>query len=356
LQEYKKFTKVFLIALVLIPIIGFINYIIDPSQQYRVDTFYKVPFSNERFQNAGFSKNYKYDSVVLGTSMVENFVIDEVQNKLNYKKSLKLCIAGGTAKEQSTTLQTALTNNPNIKNILWGLDTFSFLGDTQNLKFGKNSFPFYLYDDVILNDYKYLLSIDTVKDSLKTMAKAYTRDSNHISYDYNRMFQSQHLDEDKFTKQNIEKEWDNRDRIFSKQELRTLKYNYLKSSFDFNFLAILKENPQIRFKIFFPPYSILTHKLFEEKEVLEDVLMFKNYLYETLSSLDNVELYDFQLEKNITHNLNNYKDLGHYHQKINSWILNRIKDKNYLVQNESSAIYINKLFRQIKNYDASKIF
>ena len=151
MTTYKKFIKVFFASLVLIPLLGLFNYIIDPYQQYRVDTFYKVPFYKERFQNAGFSKNYDYKSLVLGTSMTENFLLSNIEKELNYKDSLKLCIAGGTAREQSISLHTALANNPNIEDVLWGIDTFAFLGTPEKLKFGKGSFPFYLYDDIVLN-------------------------------------------------------------------------------------------------------------------------------------------------------------------------------------------------------------
>lgn len=353
---YKRKVKLFIFALFIIPLVGIINYIIDPSQQYRVDTFYKVAFSNERFQNAGFSKNFEYESVVLGTSMAENFIINEVEEQLGFKKALKLCIAGGTAKEQSETIKTALSNNPSIKDILWGLDTFAFLGEPETLKFGKNSFPFYLYDDNILNDYKYLLSIDTLKDSVKTLIKAYIKQDDDISYNYNKMFQSQHFDNEKFTKENIKKEWANRNRIFSKQEIQTLKFNYLKKNFEMNFLSILKNNPNIKFKIFFPPYSILTYKLFEEKKVLFDTLKFKQYLYEILLLLENVELYDFQREETITHNLKNYKDLGHYHQEINTWILKRINNRNHLVEKEYSNEYLNTFSQDIQNYNLPQDF
>jgi hypothetical protein len=78
----KKFLKVVFALLVFgILSIGGVNYIVDPFQQYRVKTFYPIAFTNQRYQNAGLSKNFEYDSLILGTSMTENFILDEVEKK-----------------------------------------------------------------------------------------------------------------------------------------------------------------------------------------------------------------------------------------------------------------------------------
>ena len=163
-----KWIKIFFgLSLIGVLFVGGVNYIVDPFQQYRVKTFYPIAFTNQRYQNAGLSKNFEYDSLILGTSMTENFILDEVEKKLNFNKLIKLSVSGGSAKEQSTTLKTAIENNDNLKNVLWGLDIFAFIGEPDMLRYGINSFPFYLYDDYITNDYKYLFSTDTLKESFK---------------------------------------------------------------------------------------------------------------------------------------------------------------------------------------------
>jgi len=44
----------------------------------------------------------------------------------------------------------------------------------------------------------------------------------------------------------------------------------------------------------------------------------------------NVKVYDLQVAKEITHNLDNYTDLSHYSGDINKWIIQQIKNDNYL--------------------------
>ena len=87
--------------------------------------------------------------------------------------------------------------------------------------------------------------------------------------------------------------------------------------------------------MFFPPYSILTYKVWEEKESLNAILRFKKYVYDKLISLENVYLYDFQVAKDITHDLNNYKDITHYSQSISLWIIDQIYKNNFLLNSEN---------------------
>lgn len=83
----KKWIKILLILCVFgVGFVGGVNYLVDPFQQYRVKTFYPIAFKNERYQNAGLAKNFNYDSLILGTSMTENFLIDKVENDLGFLK------------------------------------------------------------------------------------------------------------------------------------------------------------------------------------------------------------------------------------------------------------------------------
>lgn len=122
MNEKKWIVIFFIICFFSIIFVGVINFVIDPFHQYKIDTSKPIAFTNERYQNAGLAKNLKYDSIILGTSMTENFVLNEVENYLNFGKVLKLSLAGSSAKEQSTTLQTAISSNKELKNVLWGLD------------------------------------------------------------------------------------------------------------------------------------------------------------------------------------------------------------------------------------------
>ncbi len=356
-MTYSKWIKTLFVTLFIFSsfIVG-VNYTIDPLQQYRISSFYPIYFeiNKQRYLNAGLAKNYDYDSIVLGTSHTENFIISEIRNTLEFKKPIKLCISGGSAKEQSVTLQTAIVNNKNIKNIIWGLDIFSFKGKETRVNYGKKSFPMYLYDQNILNDYRYLLSFETVIKSFDALWYPHIKSQNNPKFDYNRMYEWQN--QKLFTLNNVLKSWKKIMKYYDSCEKNEYTLEAFKSSFNFNFLNIIKDNPQINFKIFFPPYSILHFKVLEKEEMLKDIFEFKKYIFKSIGNLSNVKIYDFQIEKNITHNLHNYKDLTHYNQKINTLILEQIKENNYLLTKKNINESIENLKEQIENYDLNESY
>ncbi|OPA72652.1 hypothetical protein BB381_05520 [Campylobacter pinnipediorum subsp. caledonicus] len=156
------------------------------------------------------------------------------------------------------------------------------------------------------------------------------------------------VDDSSYSEENIYKSWNENEpgNIHSNR----IAFADLKENFDKYWIKTIKENPNIRFKIFLPPYSVLFFKKWESMNVIKDAFKFKEYALSELLKLKNVEIYDFQVDKNITHNLSLYKDISHYHQKINTLILEYIKEHKYLVTNENYKSLIEDLKNQVYEY------
>ena len=343
--------NIFVYIIFIIFSIGLFNFIIDPFHQYRVKTFYPISYVSklERYINPGFAKNYDYDSVILGSSTSENFIISNVTKFLGFKKPIKLCISGTSAYEESLILETALRHKA-IKNVLYGLDTFLFWGNPKRVRHGKETFPFYLYDNNLINDYQYIFSIDTTIKSIQILTSMWLDDFNSVKYNYNKMYSWQDtVPKNHFSIKHITKEWENRDKSdLTYQPNNT--FSFYKKSFDFNFLKLIKKYPSTNFIIYFPPYSILEFKYEQESGLFLERLKFKKYIFEVTKKLPNVKIYDFQIAKEITHNLSNYHDLDHYHQKINKWILEQIKANHYLATPKNIDLYLKMLRQQVNSY------
>jgi hypothetical protein len=84
---------------------------------------------------------------------------------------------------------------------------------------------------------------------------------------------------------------------------------------------------------------------------LDDIIQFKRYLYDTLKNYKNVKLYDFQAAYKITTDITNYKDVMHYNEKINKWMVFEFKKDNFLVNSKN----IEKFLKIMKNYEKFKI-
>ena len=95
----KKVYLFFSILVFIIGSIGLINYIMDPFQIFRKhDHGFD---SNQRYQNVGLINSYLnssdgYNSIIIGTSVTENFIPSEVENLLGWGKVLKLSASGAS--------------------------------------------------------------------------------------------------------------------------------------------------------------------------------------------------------------------------------------------------------------------
>lgn len=352
-MTYQQWIKAVFISFFIasISLVG-VNYIVDPMQQYRISSFYPIYFapSKEKYLNAGLAKNYDYDSMILGTSHSANLIISEAEKNLHFDHTLKLCLSGGAAKELSIMLQTAIDNNKKLKNVLWGLDLLSFNGSPSRERDESGSFPLYLYDKEIYNDYRYLYSIDTFLYSFKALFYPIIKSKNDPWFNFDTMYQWQHKSKMDFTIGHVLKSYKRWDEEYAIRSKGQYSFTYLKKSFDVNFLDTIKNNPQIEFKIFFPPYSLLHFKLLQNNGILDDATDFKRYLVQELSILPNVTLYDFQIAHDITSDLHNYKDTAHYHQKISNRIVEQMSKGRYVVSDENIDENIKMLKEQVADW------
>jgi hypothetical protein len=350
----KKFSLfVSLTAYLVVLAVILFNFCVDPFQIYRAATLYNFKIQNQRYLNAGLLKNYPYKSAIVGSSMVENFYISDVENLLSFPEPIKLPIQGASAFEINTTLN-SIIENKKISHVLYGLDIYAYSSDTTYTK-NPSLFPVYLYDNTISNDLPYLLNFDTLKRSISSLKESY--DADQISENFQNMYNWQNFYKTQFNEfssiQNYVK-LHNGFKKSSKQNQSKIQkkfhFEILKNNFDIYALPLIQNNPQIHFEIFYPPYSVLSYQLMHEQGYFEEVIKFKHYIYQQFNQYSNVSLYDFQVAQEITTQLNHYKDISHYNEDINHWILLQIKNENFLVTNENINETLKKFLTYTLNY------
>jgi len=344
-MKKKIWIKYWFYTISLLVIIGVFNFIVDPYQQYRKSTFYHLAYTDSRELNSGLAKNFHFDSVILGTSMMENFHLDDIKKILGFQKPIKLTMPGSSIYEQSIMLKTAFKHQT-IKNVLIGIDFFSYYGDTHRLKYGEAFFPFYLYDENIFNDYKYLISSDTTLKSFKALQHSKDKEL----YSYKNMYEWYWKDENQNTLASIQNRWEHKENFDNKTTNNIKKFTYLKENFEKNLKPLLEKYKNTNFILIFPPYSILAYKIYNERGYLTDFINFKIYITKSIENLKNVKVYDFEFATKITHNLNNYYDLYHYKKHITKWILQQIKKEDYQVNYSFEQSHKEKFLRNIQNY------
>ncbi|MFZ9659134.1 MAG: hypothetical protein ACO29X_01110 [Arcobacteraceae bacterium] len=345
----KKFIySIYILTFIFIACVAVFNFIIDPFQQYRQPTLYKTFYGgNQRALNTGLSKHHDYQSIIIGSSMTENFLISKSNEII--PKPIKLSISGATSHEIFLMLNTAFGTGKKIDTILIGFDMYSLSGKVDRLSYGDNSLPMYLYDNDILNDFFYLANFDTLKESIQTPLLNQQYNTDEPRWKYENMYQWQHLSEDSFGKENVLEMYDD---YKKSKKIIPLEYTFdnLKNSFEHNFISLVEKHPETKFIFFYPPYSMLAFKQWEEHKTLHNILKFKSYAFKRFSAFKNVRLYDFHNAFEITKDLDNYKDFSHYHQNINSWIIDQIKENNYLITIANGDKKIEELQKEIISY------
>lgn len=365
MEKHKKWCLAFVILIIIPQIsIGYMNYKIDPYQQYSFnnptnDYMESRSMYSQRYLAAGFAENLDYETILVGSSMSENFIKDSIDKSLN-TKSAKLSISGGTPYEIKNVLNKAISTGK-TKTALICIDVYMY---NNEVDFKREPYPDYLYDNNSFNDVSYLLSHKIfIEDSLKLKN---SRKDDSESFDLNKLY----LDNSK-TQYSYDTVLNGYEvPIYSEIKPKDLANDFsriinypeddetfllMKDNFTSNLLSVIENNKNVDFKLFFPPNSILFWNRSAEYDGHIRLLKFKQYMFEALKDYDNVELYDFQDIRDITYNLSYYKDSSHYSAKVGNLVLDLMSRKENLVTEDNYMDKIKNLSHQIETVSFEEI-
>lgn len=342
------------IVLLLIPIcvVG----VIDPYFHYHkplTETFY-YSLSNERSQNYGIVKHFSYDAIITGTSMTENFKTSEVDEIFGVN-SIKVPFSGARYKEINDCLLKGIENNEEVKLIIRGLDCEHLCKDKDEARFDMGEYPTYLYNNNPFDDVEYIYNRDVL---LQDCWRLYNKKKNGIpagitSFDEysNWMPKYRNFGSDTVLK-DIE--------IFAEPEreyaLTIEEKGLIKGNIEQNVLSTVKANPQIEFYYFFTPYSAAWWGQVNQQGNLRKQIDIEKYAIEMLLGYENLHLFSFNHYINITADLNNYKDVIHYGEWINSDILEYMRQGTGLLTKDNYVQYLEEEYNLYKNFDYNSLF
>lgn len=326
-MNYKnRFLKLILLIGIALGIIITINYLLDPFQQFRINPYMR---GEQRKVNPGIARNYKFDSLVIGTSTSQNVLKKDIEEKFGVSSAVNLSMSGSTQTEQEALLKLAFKHN-DVKLVIYGMDMFSYVWDPGTF---RSRIPDYLYNEDKLLKMKYLLNVETLNKGLSGFRRALKKkqDINWIEkYNY-------HTDNGEYNSKHVY-ETSKAD----KEGIRILDYNSKNMCFNFdNFLRLAEKNKSIEYKIYFVPYTMLWWYYADKYNKLNDILEFKKYVAKKIKEYPNIELYEFQNDLEIVDD-ENYKDILHINPKKSEEIIENIRIKKGLVNSENYNIKINK--------------
>lgn len=335
------------LSILLVGSIVLLNYVVDPLQFFRKASYSPVLSGKQRLQNPGLARNYDYNTIILGTSVTENFSTPEINEKLHCS-TLKLSISGATLKEETMIADVALRTGK-VKTILWGVDFTAAMRSPDDVRTDFSAFPSYLYDENKMNDIFYLLDTYTTQESFNALKHIIKPPSKPESLDLLNNWQKEWV----FGKVQVIKDY-NRAMAAKTPARSAFNTNTLQANLTSNVITVINSHPEVDFVLFYPPYSMPFYKTFDEPAI-DSWLQTKLWLFNELHALPNVKIYDFQHDYPITTNLDNYKDMMHYSETINSKMVDDIATQKYQIANTKEYEQALGAFRErLKIYDAKQ--
>ena len=315
--------------------------IVDPFEIYHRALFYNPPYESETqmYSVAGVARSYDYDSIIIGSSMTENFRPSQLDALLG-GRFVKLCVNGGTPFNHKQMMDMAFSTH-DVKRVFYGLDVdaLSFFYITP-----KAEMPTYLYDDDLTNDVQYWFNQSVLFKyiplclSTRGQTDPDQRDTMYCWGDLYNYGKDAALAGLKFDKKQFKQEPPSETPTLSQQSMLNVEHNIL---------PFVRENPDTQFIFFFPPYSAARWYEFYRQGQMGYHLNQKEAVIDALLPFDNVKIYDFHAETAWITDLDNYIDTWHYGPWISDSMAESISRGEYRITSVAQAQENNAVIRSL---------
>jgi len=324
----------FLLAMLLL--LSAIAYVVDPFMQFRArDNAYLL---EEWYVGGGLIKTYDYDTLILGSSMVQNFDMDVFRQVLGVKP-LHIGLGAMTPEEMAEFLNLAYDTGK--------ADTYYLCVDLPVLN-GDNEpsrTPEHLIKTDLLSKLRYLLSYEVWFRYLPVDVAFLVLDKIGvelpIKFSYKRSI-------DKLADWRLDFPTGGEDVVlyFHKTGQYQVSYVNTEGLYEGAVECIDAFFDQCDFEkgehvFFFPPYSSVCWVEYQMRGQFDAYMQIKQYFIG--KALEHgIKVYDFQAAE-FTMDLDNYRDTVHYMPPINDWMVECFAGEDYVVTEENRLSFEEKL-------------
>jgi len=355
-------------SMVIILALATLNFVVDPLQLFRPARLFAAMYSpDSRMQDAGLIRSPEFDTVFMGTSLAIHFRQSDIDRLLGVK-SLKLSMTGSTSHEQSFVIAAALERHP--KRVIWQVDDWIFR-DALDV-----DHDIYLPADLYRRNVKgiagYLFSGAMARESawilprsVPPLAPLVARLTNGVMFkfpisrvdDINILRPEVDVSEAYNAKKAMAAFRSITDPVRSAYLAEGYSYDAMVKNFERDAVGLIEKNPDVRFDIYFPPYSILQWVAMRDASpsTLKIVYDFTAYVAQRLAAFPNVSLHDFRAIVEVTHDLGNYADVIHHSPVVDLKVLSWLAAGTYVVDRASPTASLERLKAQVAAYRVEQL-
>ena len=172
-MKSKTYVKAFIILICAALLLSAVSVVVlDPYFHFHAPWFGLKPLmKEERYQNPGVASHFEYDSIIVGSSLSENFDAQWFNDAFGINV-VKLTNSGAFTENYRINIECAeKAKNHQLKYVFCNIE--NNLLDTTYNEIGKE-LPEYLYDDMLSNDINYVLNKDVLLDGARFLARNLT--------------------------------------------------------------------------------------------------------------------------------------------------------------------------------------
>lgn len=309
-------------------------YIADPYAHYHTVA---LPLTdNPGYAAPGIARNYDYDTVLLGSSMVENTSVSQMDERLG-GYSVKIPMRGGTASDHARVLDLCFETH-DLKRVVFCMDPTSFAAWPGE---AAHEFPEYLWNGAGMDDVSYLLNanvlLDKIQDAQKNerLLKWYATDRDAM-YAWTDVI---------FSRENALSSYN-----WAAPQYEMKPADYFSDRFWPNFENCVERfvaaHPETEFTFYFPPYSVIYWILQSDAGNLDAQLWMREQFTRELLDYENVTIHDFAGYTPWTLDLNRYLDYSHHDTQMNAQIIDAIADQTHRVTSAEEIAAANAIVKQ----------
>lgn len=325
-MNYKKAIRNFIvISLLLFVLCALAVFIVDPFFHYHEPVLgMKKVLTEKEYQCIGSIRNFKYDTVVAGSSVCENYNNHWFDEAFNVS-SIKAIRSYGANADLCYFLDEAFENHE-LSYVFYNIDPGTLAGDT-HITFEETGCPMYLYDKNPFNDIEYLLNKDVILKKIPYMlSKSYLDDYDEgDSYNWG---QWKEFNSDMVLGLYI--------REHSIQQMKAPDYynDYCEDNIEL-LENMVSMHSDTQFVFFFSPYSFVWWDNIYRYGDTDAYIYNMKKCAQSLLKYPNVKVFYFLTDEEIVTNLENYMDVLHFSPDINRQIVDLISYGEFEVTSDN---------------------
>lgn len=302
------------IVLSVMVLIGALVYVFDPFYHYHKPWLgLKAVLNDKEYQCIGTLRNFDYDSLLVGSSVMENNDNSWYDSAYGIK-SLKAIRSYGATADLCYLLDAAYESH-DLKMVFYNIDPSALSADPVTT-YESTGCPMYLYDRNPFNDVKYLFNKDVLFEKIPyQVANSYIGDYNeNLSYNWAKWKEfGPHMALGLYYRPREVVEMMD-EKVYEKELLE-------------NIALLTKEveaHPETQFMFFYPAYSMLWWDGIVRIGERDAYIYNEKAMTKALLQYDNVRIFCFQNEREVTTNLDYYMDSIHFSPEINRRMLDHM--------------------------------